>query len=121
LLDALAQACAVRPDLTLTVEHFAAEASLDPAREHAFTVELLDSGLTLTVPPDRTLLQTLRAAGIDVPSDCEEGLCGTCEVAVAAGAIDHRDRALGAAEKARGDRMLACCSRARGDRLALRL
>jgi ferredoxin-NADP reductase len=121
LLDALAAACAARPDLTLTVEHFAGRSTLDPAQEHAFAVDLLDSGLTLTVPPDRTLLQTLRAAGIDLPSDCEEGLCGSCEVGVAAGAIDHRDRALGAAEKARGDRMLACCSRAAGDRLALKL
>lgn len=121
LLDALALACAARPDLTLTVEHFAAEPALDPAREHPFTVELADSGLTLEVPADRTLLQCLRGAGIDLPSDCEEGLCGTCEVGVLDGAIDHRDRALGAAEKARGDRMLACCSRAAGDRLKLRL
>jgi ferredoxin-NADP reductase len=121
LLDALALACAARPDLTLTVEHFAADAALDPSREHPFTVELADSGLTLTVPADRTLLQCLRGAGIDLPSDCEEGLCGTCEVGVIEGAIDHRDRALGAAEKARGDRMLACCSRAAGDRLKLRL
>lgn len=121
LLAALAEACAARPDVALTVEHFAAETVLDPARERAFTVELADSGLTLTVPPDRTLLQCLRAAGIDLPSDCEEGLCGTCEVGVASGAIDHRDRALGAAEKARGDRMLACCSRAAGDRLVLKI
>jgi cytochrome P450/ferredoxin-NADP reductase len=121
LMTALAEVVAARPDLTLAVEHFGGAGTLDPAREHAFEVTLVDSGLTLTVPPDRTLLQTLRAAGIDLPSDCEEGLCGSCEVGVIAGEIDHRDRALGAAEKARGDRMLACCSRARGDRMALRL
>jgi cytochrome P450/ferredoxin-NADP reductase len=121
LLDALGAAVAARPDLTLTVEHFTPAPKLDPSREHAFAVDLLDSGLTLQVPPDRTLLEALRARGIDLPSDCEEGLCGTCEVAVAEGEIDHRDQALGAAERARGDRMLACCSRARGDRLALRL
>lgn len=121
LLDALALAVTARPDLTLTVEHFTTAARLDPAREHAFDVTLADSGLELTVPPDQTLLDVLRARGFDVPSDCEEGLCGTCQVGVLSGAIDHRDRALGAAEKAAGDRMLVCCSRAKGDRLVLRL
>lgn len=121
LLDALARLAPARPDLTLTVEHFTAAPRLDPAHEHAFEVELADSGLTLTVPPDRTLLEVLRIRGIDLPSDCEEGLCGTCEVGVIEGEIDHRDQALSAAEKARGDRMLACCSRAKGARLALRL
>jgi cytochrome P450/ferredoxin-NADP reductase len=121
LLDALADAVAARPDLRLTVEHFhPAETGLDPAREHAFAAELADSGITVTVPPDRTLLQALRAAGVDVPSDCEEGLCGTCEVGVVEGAIDHRDRVLSAPERAASDRMMTCCSRARGDRIKLR-
>lgn len=119
-LDALAGA---RPDCRLTVEHFAAaEGLLDPAKESPFAVELADSGLTLTVPADRTLLQTLLAAGIDVACDCEEGLCGSCEVAVLEGDIDHRDQVLSRAERGRGDRMMTCCSRARaGGRLRLGL
>jgi cytochrome P450/ferredoxin-NADP reductase len=121
LLDALAEAVAARPDLRLTVEHFhPAETGLDPAREHAFTAELADSGIAVAVPPDRTLLQALRAAGVDVPSDCEEGLCGTCELGVIEGAIDHRDRVLSAAERTQGDRMMTCCSRANGERIKLR-
>ncbi len=48
-------------------------------------------------------------------SDCEEGLCGTCEVAVTSGEeIDHRDRVLSREECSEGSRMMACCSRARG-------
>ncbi len=34
--------------------------------------------------PGQTLLQALRTSGIDVPSDCEEGLSGSCEVHVLA-------------------------------------
>jgi ferredoxin len=52
--------------------------------------------------------------GVDVPSDCGEGLCGTCEVAVIAGEIEHRDIVLTAAEQREGRRMMACCSRGRG-------
>ncbi|MGH3495792.1 MAG: 2Fe-2S iron-sulfur cluster-binding protein, partial [Sciscionella sp.] len=86
-------------------------AVLDPGKEEAFEVLLQDSRLTVHVPSDRTLLQSLRASGIDVPSDCEEGLCGSCEVAIIEGEIDHRDRVLSASERAANHRMMTCCSR----------
>lgn len=114
LLDALTERCAERPE-RLRVEHFSSVAgTLDPSKETPFEVELADSGLSLEIPADMTLLDALRAKGIDVPSDCNEGLCGTCEVAVAAGEIDHRDIVLTATERQEGDRMMACCSRGRG-------
>ncbi|WP_274425010.1 cytochrome P450/oxidoreductase [Chelativorans sp. YIM 93263] len=103
------------PEDALRFEHFSHDgALLDPERESPFDVELTDSGLNVRVPADQTLLQALRAAGIDVPSDCEEGLCGTCEVAVREGGIDHRDKVLTSAEQAGNDRMMSCCSRALG-------
>lgn len=121
LLAALEAAMAGDP-ARLHVEHFAATGThLDPAVESAFEVDLRDSGLSLRVPADRTLLQTLQAAGIDLPSDCGEGLCGSCEVQVLEGEVDHRDKVLSAAERAGGSRMMACCSRACGGRLTLAL
>ena len=124
LLDGLQQAVAAAgwPEDALRVEHFHTSlGTLDPAQEHAFEVELQDSGLTLPVPADRTVLSVLRAANVDVQSDCQEGLCGSCEVRVLAGDIDHRDLVLTRAERAEGRRMMACCSRARGGRLVLAL
>jgi len=67
------------------------------------------------------LLAALRGANIDVQSDCEEGLCGSCEVRVLDGAIDHRDVVLTRAEREAGQRMMACCSRAREGRIVLEL
>ena len=95
--------------------------ALDPAKEHAFVAELKDSGVQVTVPADKTLLQALQSAGFDVPSDCGEGLCGTCEVAVIDGDVDHRDKVLTRAERATNQRMLACCSRAKGAKVVLAL
>ena len=110
------------PSESLHVEHFTGVAGLlDPENEHAFTVDLVDSGLTLTVRPDQTLLAALTEAGIDVASDCKEGLCGSCEAMVTEGDIDHRDRVLTAAERTEGKRMMTCCSRAAGSRISLAL
>ena len=103
-------------------EHFESTlGTLDPTKEHAFEVELKDSGLTVPVRADQTLLAALRAANIDVQSDCEEGLCGSCEVRVISGAIDHRDMVLTRSEREAGQGMMGCCSRACGQRLVLEL
>src|SRR5690606_42151889 len=77
LLDALAEATQHWPEEALRVEHFSSDlGELDPEKEHAFYVKLADSGITIRVAADQTVLNALRAANIDVPSDCEEGLCG---------------------------------------------
>lgn len=119
LLDALEAAAPARPDVTLTIEHFTPKPALDPTQERAFTLELADSGITLEVPAEKTILQVLRAAGIDVGSDCEEGLCGSCEMTLVAGEVDHRDRVLSRTERAGGSRIITCCSRAKGARLVI--
>jgi cytochrome P450/ferredoxin-NADP reductase len=122
MLDALRACSETWPEDALRVEYFAASAGkLDPANEHAFEVELKDSGLVLNVAADQTVLDALRRANIDVQSDCEEGLCGSCEVRVLAGEIDHRDVVLTRAERETNERMMTCCSRARGRRLILEL
>ena len=122
MLDALQQAAASWPDDALKVEHFESTAgTLDPDKEHAFEVELKDSGLVLMVPADQTLLVALRQANVDVQSDCEEGLCGSCEVRVLAGEVDHRDVVLTKGERRLNTRMMTCCSRAKGMKLVLEL
>ncbi|EIE99006.1 cytochrome P450/oxidoreductase [Saccharomonospora glauca] len=122
LLDALADATTHWPEESLRVEHFSSDlGELDPEKEHAFDLKLADSGITVRVAPDQTVLAALRAANIDVPSDCEEGLCGTCEVGVVSGEIDHRDMVLTKSERALNNKLMTCCSRACGDTLTLEL
>ncbi|PSK87529.1 cytochrome P450 [Limimaricola soesokkakensis] len=122
LLSALEELTADHPEGTLHVEHFAAAGGgPDPRAERPFTAELADSGLEVEVGAGETLLEAIRAKGVDVSSDCCEGLCGSCEVPVLEGEIDHRDMVLTRAERARNDRMMACCSRARGGRIRLAL
>ena len=119
---ALEAHCAAWPHDALHIEHFESTLrTLDPSREHAFDVELKDSGIVVHVPADQTVLAALRADNIDVQSDCEEGLCGSCEVRVLVGKVDHRDVVLTRAEREAGVKMMTCCSRACGGRLVLEL
>jgi len=122
LLETLEGLCTHLPEGMLRTEVFSTDGSgALQAVDAAFDIELEDSDLSLTVSAGQTLLDIVRAAGIDVPSDCEEGLCGSCEVRVLEGEVDHRDRVLSAAERSEGGRMMACCSRAKGQKLRLAL
>ena len=122
LLNALDSLAANGPEGWLTFESFsAADITLDPEIEHEFAVHLSDSDRDVTVRADQTILDALIQAGIDVPNDCREGLCGSCEARVSDGQIDHRDKVLTQRERQTGDRMMTCCSRAKGKRITLRL
>ena len=122
MISALEVASAAWPEDALRVEHFVSNVgTLDPTKEHAFEVELKASGMVLPVRADQTLLDALRAANIDMESDCEEGLCGSCEVRVLDGEIDHRDLVLTRAEREAGGKMMSCCSRAKQGRLVVDL
>ncbi|MEK0097723.1 PDR/VanB family oxidoreductase [Streptomyces sp. A475] len=112
LLDALESVCTPLPSGTLRTERFTAlEADPDAVFE-GFEVELTDSGQVLHVPADKTILDVMEEADIEVLSSCREGTCGTCETGVLSGTIDHRDVLLTPDERAANDVMFVCVSRA---------
>jgi ferredoxin-NADP reductase len=123
LLAAVEQRCAAWPSHSLHVERFAPKPA-DPAEEvPASTLEVRcdRSALTVTVPPDQTILEAVEEAGISVLSSCREGVCGTCETRILEGVPDHRDSLLTEEERAEGDYLMICISRAKTDRLVLDL
>jgi ferredoxin-NADP reductase len=121
LLEAVERRCADRPPGTLHVERFTPKDAGEPALAESFEVELAVSGRTLTVPPGRSILEVVEEAGVQVLSSCQEGTCGTCETAVLAGEVDHRDSLLTADERAANDTMFICVSRAACPKLVLDL
>lgn len=86
-----------------------------------FELVIAGSGLRIPVASHETALTALRSAGIDIPTACEQGICGTCLTHVVEGEPDHRDEFLTEEEKARNDQFLPCCSRARTSRLVIDL
>ena len=121
LLLAVEQRCAAWPEGALHVERFAPKDVGEPVRTDAFEVELAASGLSLSVPPGKSVLQVVEEAGITVLSSCTEGTCGTCETTVLSGEVDHRDSLLTPAEQAANDTMFICVSRAACPKLVLDL
>lgn len=86
-----------------------------------FEVVCVRSGVTLTVPPGRSILSVAKECGIQVMSWCAEGVCGTCETEVLGGLPDHRDSLLSEEERQTSRTMLICVSRCRQGPLVLEL
>jgi ferredoxin-NADP reductase len=121
LLDAVESHCDKWPagSGTLHLERFRPKAGALEGQNTEFEIELDSTGAVLTVPADKSIAETLEAAGIHVPTSCREGTCGTCETVVFEGTPDHRDSYLSPEEKASNELIMLCCSRSCSKRLVL--
>lgn len=117
LLDAVEERC---PSGALHVERFQPKEK-QTGDDGEFEVELAQSGRTLTVAPGVSVLDAVRAAGVEVLYSCTEGTCGTCETDVLDGIPEHRDSVLSSEEREAGETMMICVSRCRGRKLVLDL
>ena len=105
-------------------EHFgtvprSARGAVPVAADRAFAVTLARSGVSLTVPVGRTLLDAISDVVPGISRDCEEGYCGACETRVLAGKPLHRDSVLTEEEQAANRSMIVCVGRACGEGLIL--
>lgn len=107
------------PDQLLAEEVVAREAAMASHCE-ALIVELDGQQHEIACQPGDTLLQSCKAAGLDVPSSCEEGFCGACMCVITEGETQlARNDVLSAKELAEGW-TLACQSRPTGVRVRLK-
>ena len=108
------------PEAQLHYEFFAADVSPKEG-DGSFEVQLASSGRIILVPKDQTVVQALAGAGVEIPTSCEQGVCGTCVTRLISGEPDHRDMFLTPSEQVANDQFLPCCSRAKSARLVLDL
>jgi ferredoxin-NADP reductase len=106
------------PDSHIHWEQFSA-----PPVGDAFEVFLARSRISVHVPPDQSLLESIEAAGVEVPYLCRGGVCGFCQTRVLEvdGELLHNDHFLSEAERASGKTIMPCVSRARCRSLVLDL
>ncbi|MGE2836808.1 PDR/VanB family oxidoreductase [Mycobacterium sp. SMC-4] len=122
MIAAVQQACERRPEIQLHIERFAAaDAEAVSVGGAAFDVELARSGVTVTVPEDKSVLDAVLEVNPDAAYSCAAGFCGTCETKVLGGEVDHRDELLSEDERQANTTMMICVSRSRGGKLTLDL
>jgi ferredoxin-NADP reductase len=106
----------------LQIERFVPKAlDVDRDCDRGFSVVCNRSGLRVEVDASTSVLNALQAAGLDLPSSCEEGMCGTCETRIVTGDVEHRDSVLSVAEQQANESLMICVSRSRSDVLVLDL
>lgn len=99
------------PAERLHVERFVAADRSSGRPAAPFTVRLQRSGRSVAVPTDESMLDALRRSGVEVPTSCGTGVCGTCETRVLVGEPDHRDSVMSDADKEEIGVMYPCVSR----------
>ena len=101
-------------------EHFTAvEPTADEAAwdEKPFQVKIKKTGKLIDVPAHTSVVNALRAAGHDVETSCEEGICGTCITRYIEGEPVHRDMVL--SEDQRQEYVMICRARSKTPLLVL--
>lgn len=121
MLDELAALNTSERSGRIYMERFAAPAPVagDAAAAAGFEVVLARSGLSVPIGPQESILEVLKARGMDVMYSCEQGVCGACEVICLEGEPLHLDSVRTPQEHAQEKTIMICCSRSQGERLVL--
>jgi len=113
MIDSASRAAAHWPENSVRFERFSpVPQDLPTVPNQAFDIVLSRQGKTLTVPPDKSILDVIREAGIAVEWSCEQGTCGNCHINLLGGRADHRDMFLDDHEISGNTAIMICSSRA---------
>jgi ferredoxin-NADP reductase len=85
------------------------------ARQSGFAIEFARSGKSVPAAEGQSLLEAAAAAGVDIPSACRQGQCGTCKTRLLSGQVQMTvENGLDDDSRARGF-VLTCVGYAVGD------
>jgi ferredoxin-NADP reductase len=82
-----------------------------PVAAPVFTVELRASGRQIECAADTTVLTAALRAGVNLPSSCTEGACGTCKSTLLSGSVDMQHAGGIRPREIAQDKFLPCCSK----------
>jgi vanillate O-demethylase ferredoxin subunit len=61
-------------------------------------IEILSTGQKISLTKAESIIDALARIGIELPTSCQSGLCGTCKTRYISGDIEHGDCILSEAE-----------------------
>lgn len=110
-MQAALRAASLWPESSIHREYFAPPQPAAEAEDRPFALRLAGRGVEVMVQADQSAVDALHDLGIEVPTSCAQGVCGTCVVAWTAGEPEHRDHCLSATERLH--KVALCCARAK--------
>ena len=69
--------------------------SVDPEE---LEIEVQSTGQKITLTRSESIIDALARSGIEIPTSCQSGLCGTCKTKYISGDVEHGDCILSDAE-----------------------
>lgn len=72
--------------------------TISSADSEELVIEVQSTGQTITLTRSESIIDALARSGIDVPTSCQSGLCGTCKTRYISGDVEHGDCILSDAE-----------------------
>ena len=61
-------------------------------------IEIQSTGQKISVTRAESIIDALARSGIEIPTSCQSGLCGTCKTRYISGDVEHGDYILSDAE-----------------------
>ncbi len=71
---------------------------ISSADSEELVIEVQSTGQKITLTRSESIIDALARSGIDIPTSCQSGLCGTCKTKYISGEVEHGDCILSDAE-----------------------
>ncbi|WP_181274088.1 flavin reductase family protein [Brevibacterium oceani] len=89
--------------------------TLPTVGEGEHTMAFVRSGLNVRIGEGENVLETARKAGVKIPANCQEGMCGSCKIVKLDGDVDMNHQGGIRAREIDAGKFLPCCSTATTD------
>ena len=71
---------------------------ISSADSEELVIEVKSTGQKIILTRSESIIDALARSGIDIPTSCQSGLCGTCKTRYISGEVEHGDCILSDAE-----------------------
>jgi vanillate O-demethylase ferredoxin subunit len=71
---------------------------ISSAESEELVIEVQSTGQKITLTRSESIIDALARSGIEIPTSCQSGLCGTCKTRYISGEVEHGDCILSDAE-----------------------
>ncbi|MGB4776891.1 flavin reductase family protein [Microbacterium sp.] len=78
--------------------------------EGSLTMSFVRSKLNVRINPDERILRVAQRAGVRIPANCQDGMCGTCKIVKLDGDVDMNHQGGIRAREIDAGKFLPCCS-----------